>query len=285
MTPTPATSNTTPSAAPVPTPLPPIQQRPRPKLADPERFDGTDLTLFPQFLSQLKAKLLIDEASLGGELEQIWYGYSRLGGKAAARIHAWIAANESSPSFTLQGFYSQLESAFSDPTRQEKALVRLNTLRQGNRSVLELVAELNGLLLEAGGSGWEDRVKKGYLKSALNRTIENRLINIEEKETYDGFCQQVQEISHRLENFKRKEKGPWAPPYYKNSGEAVIPSSDTMDWEPAVKTASSRRAKWVTQEEINRRWSERLIPIVANITGAVLEDEDNLEDKDKAGKV
>jgi hypothetical protein len=55
-------------------------KRPRHKMDDPERFDGTDLSLYPQFEGLLFAKLEIDSEAIGNEKEKVWYGFSRLKG-------------------------------------------------------------------------------------------------------------------------------------------------------------------------------------------------------------
>ena len=45
--------------------------RPKAWLSDPERFDGTDTSLFPQFAGLLQAKLGIDAACIGNEREKV----------------------------------------------------------------------------------------------------------------------------------------------------------------------------------------------------------------------
>jgi hypothetical protein len=127
-------------------------KRPRHKMDDPERFDGTDLSLYPQFEGLLFAKLEIDSEAIGNEKEKVWYGFSRLKDGAAGRIYPWIDTYKNRPAvFTVNNFFSQMQLAFKDPTLREKALNRLNSLRQGNRSFSELLSELDRLLLEAGG--------------------------------------------------------------------------------------------------------------------------------------
>jgi hypothetical protein len=187
------------------TPVPPISsiKRPRPRLPDPEKFNGEDLSLYPQFEGKLHAKLEIDRPSIGEAKEQLWYGFSRLEGKAAARIYPWIATYSKTNKFTLEEFYVQLRTAFQDPALQDKALIRLNTLRQGNRSFNELLTEFDRLLLEAGGHGWDHNVKKGYIKSAINNTLRDRMITVEEKPTYEEYCMQIKGIADRLSEFKR----------------------------------------------------------------------------------
>jgi hypothetical protein len=61
-------------------------KRPRHKMDDPEKFDGIDLSLYPQFEGLLYAKLEIDSEAIGNEKEKVWYGFSRLNEGAAGRI-------------------------------------------------------------------------------------------------------------------------------------------------------------------------------------------------------
>ena len=59
-------------------------------------------------------KLQVDAASIGETTEQIWYSFSRLSGKTAARIHPWIAIYKKMPDFTVKNFVAQLKIAFQD---------------------------------------------------------------------------------------------------------------------------------------------------------------------------
>jgi hypothetical protein len=226
-------------------------RRPRPRLPDPEKFDGGDLSLYPQFESQLKAKLAIDEAAIGGPVEQIWYGFSRLGGKAASRIHPWIATYERTVEFTVANFFSQLQTAFKDAAQQEKALDKLNSLRQGNKPFDEFLSEFDRLLLEAGGHAWDNRVKKGYMKSALNHTIRDRMVAMEEKESYEEFTRQVKSIADRLAELKAGRSRTAAPG--SSPTKPVNESDGAMDWEATVSAVQTRRAKWVSSSTIEQR--------------------------------
>ncbi|KAK9235506.1 hypothetical protein V1525DRAFT_421279 [Lipomyces kononenkoae] len=85
----------------------------RPKLPNPEKFTADDLSLLPQFLRKLRAKLEIDADASGAGKAQVWFCFSRLDGKAAARR-----------------YFAQLSVAFEDPVRKDKALNRLNTLSE-----------------------------------------------------------------------------------------------------------------------------------------------------------
>ncbi|KAK9368506.1 hypothetical protein V1509DRAFT_646651 [Lipomyces kononenkoae] len=71
-------------------------KRPRAKLPDPEKFTGSDLSLFPQFLGKLQAKLEIDADAIGVEKDHVWYCFGRLEGSSAARIFPWMSAYKGS---------------------------------------------------------------------------------------------------------------------------------------------------------------------------------------------
>ncbi|KAK9260760.1 hypothetical protein V1519DRAFT_447837 [Lipomyces tetrasporus] len=77
-------------------------------------------------------------------------------------------------------------TAFEGPALNDKALNTLNTLRQGDRPFSELTFHL-----EAGGHEWDDDVKKGYILAAVNESLRDKLISIEEKPTYEGHCLQI----------------------------------------------------------------------------------------------
>ncbi|KAK9326469.1 hypothetical protein V1520DRAFT_158094 [Lipomyces starkeyi] len=86
-------------------------------------------------------------AKLPDGKDHVWYCFSRLDGKAAARVYPWMSTyKDSADDFTTESFYKQLKIAFEDPAHKDKALNRLNTLRQGNRPFSELMSELDRLL-------------------------------------------------------------------------------------------------------------------------------------------
>jgi hypothetical protein len=223
--------------------------------------------LFPQFLGKLEAKLEIDTLAIGEEKDRVWYGFSRLEGKAAARIFPWMSTYKDTADLTLGKFFQQLKTAFQDPALKDKALTKLNTLRQGNRSFNEFLSELDRLLLEAGGHGWDDDVKKGYLRAAVNQALRDKLITIEERPTYDAYCLQVKNIADRLAEFKRisNTRGGYGQSSFNNVGDSgkdhTKTAGDMMDWEPTASRSTQsahgktngKRARWVTREELEHR--------------------------------
>ena len=196
-----------------------------------QRSSLEKISLFPQFYGKLKAKLAIDGDSIGTENDQVWYAFDRLEGKAATRIHPWISNYENDEDeFTLKNFCTQLENAFEDTAAQQKALQKLSDIQQGKRPFNEFLNEFDRLLLEARGQGWQDSIKKSFLKRALSESLKNNLIPIEEDDDYEDYCDTVRGIANRVEEFK---KGRQAVPGNTKPGTAPVePESDAMDWEP-----------------------------------------------------
>ena len=258
-----------------------VTKRAKARLPDSEKFSGEDLALFPQFLSKLRAKISIDGSVIGDEKEHFWYAFDRLERMAAARIHPWVEHCSNSPKqFTFESFVEQLKTAFSDKAMQQKAVQKLNSIRQGKQPFNEFLNEFNRLLLEANGHDWDDAVKKGYLQKALNEELSDRMISVEDDE-FDDYCSQIRGVADRLER-KRNRKSGWNSPStwhtygskQRNSGPEVDP--DAMDWEatrnaqprfgsnaqprpsqssnrPPAQQGGRQRARWVSQEELRQR--------------------------------
>ena len=124
-------------------------KRPKPSQPDPERFTGEDESVYPQFKGLLDAKLHIDGRAIGTEEECVWYAFGRLGTKAQGRIFPWMNYTKDTDQFTVREFMKQLDAAFSDPQKQNKALARINSIRQGNKDFREFLRDFEQTLLEA----------------------------------------------------------------------------------------------------------------------------------------
>lgn len=241
------------------------QKRPRPVLPDPEIFNGNQRTLYPQFRAKLKAKLSLDSSALGGASEWLWYAYSRLGGAAATQVLPWINIHTTDVPVThstVNDFFAHLDSVFLDKDLQEKALMELNRLHQGNRPFAELLTELRRLIMEAGGDCWSDRVKRGYLDSAISEEIKDRLVAVDKKERFEDYCSQLQQIADRLQERKTgnvrgaRRNLPFSNPTTTRSTPLTTERNadpDTMDWEPTLSQARQLRARWVPKEELDKR--------------------------------
>jgi hypothetical protein len=256
-----------PTYTPAPTPeLADIVRRPKPRLPNPDKFDGKDKALYPQFEGLLRAKLQIDGPAIGGEYEQVWYVFGRLSDEAAGRIYPWISFAQAAGKLTVVELLNQMKIAFSDPRQRQKALGQLNRTKQGTRSLSEFLNEFNRLILEAEGWGWDDVIKKGYLKAAISIKLMTAMVGIKEEESYDDYCSQLRmtndqlaeiaEISSRRTNWEKKGSEP-----REQTTPTTLTTQDKMDWEPAapnVVAARTREPRWAEPSEIERRRKEGL---------------------------
>jgi hypothetical protein len=237
---------------------------------DVQPFDGSDYSLYPQFESALQAKFAIETVSFASEAAMVWWALGKLKDKAARVMNPWTEAYKADPTgFTVQNMFAQMKVQFGDTERRKKALQQLQHLRQSNRPFEELLADFNRLLLEAGGHGWDDALKIGMLRAALNLGMKDRMVAVVEAEDYNTYCQQVKGIADKLESLqkiKRFSRYPHGPrptvrAEQQASPSASQPANDTMEWEPThtrlQDKGKRRRAKWVSQEEMDRRRKER----------------------------
>lgn len=242
------------------------QKRPRHTQPHTEIFTNEDNSLYPQFRSLLEAKLRIDARAIGSEEEGVWYGFGRLSGKAAGRIHPWMQYAQSTPEFTIKGLLKQMDQAFADPQKQAKALIKINRIQQRNQDFRTYLQDFEQTLLEAQGWSWADEVKKGYLRAGLNRDLCDRLVSQPEPDSYNDFTAQLRMISDKLQQIRawdnRRDRGRGSNLYTPQTTQSA---GNSMDWEPTQTTtvaASGRpqshqqRARWVDQDEIGRRMSE-----------------------------
>ena len=141
----------------------------------------------------------MDAACFENEEERVYYAYSRLTGKASRSALPWLLAkqNQNSP-IQWDDFIQVTDKAFSNPNLKEKALVHVNTMKQGQKSLEEFINEFDGELLNAGGMFWNDSLKKTLLETGVNWQILEKLIGKDHTPTYDGYCKQLRRIDHDM---------------------------------------------------------------------------------------
>lgn len=195
-----------------------------------EQYDHSQPSLWPQFELKLRAKLGVDGHAMGDNTRRIYRLFAFLSGTAAQRALPWVE-NYATTS-TTDDFFTQLRALFGDPTREKKALTRLNVLRQGKKPFSEFIPEFDQVLIEAGASQWDDRAKMAYLEVAINLELRERLIGHSQPSTYPEYCIQLREVSQQLEelqtirNRTTRRQGRFTPSSNPQN------HADTMDWEP-----------------------------------------------------
>jgi hypothetical protein len=109
-------------------------RKPKYILSHPNRFNGQDHFAYPAFKGYLRVKFRINSDAIGGNTEKLWYGYGFLTDKASERISPWLAATEQRQQpLQVENFFCQLDAAFDDPQKTQRALEWINSEKQGNQ--------------------------------------------------------------------------------------------------------------------------------------------------------
>jgi hypothetical protein len=185
------------------------------------------------------------------------YIYAVLEGSARSMSRAYTQTMTQNNTGTGTGFLDYLRRNFGDPNRSERAMDKLQQLQQlPNESFAKFLPKFETLMADAGILGLEDPVKISMLKKALNPTMKWSLIGTIAPTTFAGYVSYLQTIGSQIDGMKYegnklKSRRPYNSP---NRG-------DKMDWEPTPLQqnqgqAKQQRAKWVSQDEIQRRRNE-----------------------------
>jgi hypothetical protein len=221
-----------------------------------------DKTGFRPWLAQVKAKLRVDLWDKP-EDTRVWYIHSRLRGKASTQVQPWVTAAEKMQDLTVDGLLEQLERAYDDPEAMERATRKLSNLTQGSKSFSTFLAEFDRTLLDAGGLGWQDAVKRSYLLNGITLELRQALVATPIPKSYQECCSLLHQVSNNLDTIKGiKKTNIDRTATMTTTTPHASGKEDAMEWEasPPVITstvASQKvRAKWVTQEVLNGRRDE-----------------------------
>ena len=168
----------------------------RAKLPDPSRFKG-DRFAYPAFEEQLQGKLQVDGAYLGSQDIQVNYAFGLLEGPALEFMRPWMRAWRNTPFFTVDAFLTQLRGGYEDPELQENARQKLEEIRQGDRPVLDYIAEFDKTFLEAKSSDLPDWVKISMVRKGLNRKMGRLLVTVKEPSDYSSWCAELKGLARK----------------------------------------------------------------------------------------
>jgi len=224
---------------------------------EPEKLDS--------WLHQAQVKLTVDYAHCS-EYVKFWALAACLRGKAMKRMDAWTRQFGTSEDAHSNNFFRQMKFVFQDPQAIERAQRKLDSIRQGQRPFLEAYMEWQSLLIEAGGANWPDNAKKMSLNRILSDELSRAMITVSTGEDFESYCNKLKEVDDRLRAYKLRR----GPSFWRKSEQE--PSAfgtnqrgrkpDEMDWEPQppvqVTATRQKRVKWVSKEEIDRRFQDGL---------------------------
>lgn len=246
-------------------------QRPKKVLAELPEYKGERDEL-EAWIDQAEQKLRIDYAAYPEET-RVALLFNRLRGSALTYLQPWWRTSSSAA--TTREFFSQLRAVFGDPHRQEKARRELRALQQKNAPFRQHFVKFRHLMLESGlSTSWDDKQKKDSLWDSISWELKDRLVGRDtDGLDFQEFANLLAKTSDDMEavskarNAATRKNYSWggsssyqAPRSPERKAEPKLPQGDRMDWEPTgpAKAASTRRAKWVSDEEVAKRYQRRL---------------------------
>lgn len=278
----------------VPVPEQKPTQRPRPRLPDPALYEGKKST-WRGWKLEMENKLHEDADALGSSMSQFKYVYSRLSGRAKEDVTTFVEIETKRPEANPASLLNRLDLLYGDRDREKKAIQALHTLKQGeNESFAAFYPRFEREIANANAEAWPDASKISYLRNALNDKLKMMLVPVNRAEinSYVGFATKCDELSNSMELLgqwrkpsSRNRSQPRASSPAASSGHAQpeVKREDMMEWDPTPpgstqvstlrprrnnnlngypskrlqdKALLGKRAKWVSQEEIDARRSE-----------------------------
>jgi hypothetical protein len=252
--PTPADVLTETPRAPTPTPAPGTA-RPKAILPNPPKFDGTR-SEYEGWRSLIRDKVDIDGEAIGSARNQFIYVASRLEGKGLQLALTFITVNRDASDASATRLLDYLDSIFGDRHKAQRAVETLRTMKQNPKELFSaFLPRFEKALADAGGMAWPDEVKRSHLDGALTFELRRLTITMPPVDTYGAYVNEILRVSDLYRSAMRH-----AP---KEQPKGRQEASESMDWEPTRAAAANpqgdqkkRRAKWVSQEEMDKRRQE-----------------------------
>ena len=253
------TAEPTPMETPqVPTPLMSKPARTKAILPDPPKFNGTR-SEYEGWRSLIQDKIEVDGEVIGSNRNQFIYVSSRLVEKGLQLALTFITQNRDSPDVSAGRLVQYLDAIFGDRHKAQRAVEALRTMKQGPKETFSaFLPRFEKTLADAGGMAWPDAVKRSHLDGTLTFELRRLAITMPVASTYGTYVDELLRVSD-LYRATMKHAPKEQPTTRRETSEA-------MDWEP-TRTASAaptkggqkgsqkskRRARWVSQEEIEKR--------------------------------
>jgi hypothetical protein len=162
-------------------PPPHVPQDPGTAPARPGRMQLPSLPLyngntaeFQDWAMLVYAKLEGDGATIGDARKQIFHLLMALEGDARRYMVPWVGKNvinNPGSRATPTDFMKFLAEGFENTGAREEALMKLTSMKQGNRTFQSFLLEFNQTMYAAGQTEQEDAIKITYLKNALCREL------------------------------------------------------------------------------------------------------------------
>jgi len=174
----------------------PPSSNPRPKLPDPNRFDGSHIQ-WEVWQPEIKAKLRLDSGIYDTEEAKFFYLYSRLSLKIQDLVAPQIAAAERN-GYDHRDLLEQLERLCEDPNARQNAEDRLVSLYQfDDQTFNAYLLAFERQLYKSEADQWTDAAKIALVRRQLNPKLKKRLKSKDSRNVptvYADFIKYIQRL-------------------------------------------------------------------------------------------
>jgi hypothetical protein len=234
------------------------------------------------------AKLEGDGANIGDARKQIFHLLMALEGDARRYMVPWVGKNViNNPGLgaTPTDFMKFLAEGFENTGAREEALMKLTSMKQGNRTFQAFLLEFNQTMYAAGQTEQEDVIKITYLKNALCRELLQAQSIVGDLPTqYSRYTTMLTRQWNQITEAKAVEKRQHRGGYGSTTAPQTLPTTsqgrDAIDLSAGttrVATTTSNpprrnpglaeypQAKWVTREIMDERRRSRCCMRCGNV--------------------
>jgi hypothetical protein len=181
-------------------PLTPATQRSE-KMPDPEKFGG-ERSKLPDFLTQMRLKLMANADRFLNENAKMMYIISRLEGAALRQIATFVdgvTIKFASPTALME----YLETSFGDPDPTGTARRELHELKQGK----DFSAYLTEFRRIMGKLKYDDKAQMDCLETGLSPKLKDALVFTIRPETMATYETQLLQLDNRIRAREEEKKG------------------------------------------------------------------------------
>jgi hypothetical protein len=132
----------------------------------------------------------------------------------------------------------QLANAYDDPQSTERAMDSLSTLEQGTSTFAKYLAKFERTIIEAGGMGWDDNLRKMMLHRGLLEELQKAIVATPMPDSFTDYVSFLHGVSHKLEALKKPRSN---IPHNVEATGSDRTTKDTMDWEPTPASVAAAR--------------------------------------------
>jgi hypothetical protein len=212
----------------------------------------------------MKDKIEVDGEVIGSKRNQFIYVASRLEGKGLQLALTFITTHRDAPDASSVKVLDYLDTIFGDRHKAQRAVEILRTMKQGPKEPFSgFIPRFEKALADAGGMDWPDLVKRSHLNGAMTFELRRLAITMPVVESYSRYVDELMRVSDLYRSTMKH-----APKEQQQSSRQKTPPADAMDWEPTRATSATstqnkgskekKRARWVSQEELDRRRREKV---------------------------